>query len=355
MRVKNRFAKKKRNGNGRRSRADVVLAQGTGKTVTKAFGAGGKCYGLEGWDAFSPVHLPLPRSVAPYTVVRTTSLLSSSSKVNIIGTFAMSGNQGHRHWATAGLLRCPGVGDSVGPNQPINATNNGIFASIPFPGVSVTGSALSAVPAAISVQVMNRNPLMSTQGIVAAAVCPTQLDLRDRTETWNDFSQEFISFMRPRLLSAGKLSLRGVQMDAYPLNMAALADFRPVTMTVDGAKTLTALNTYEHPEGFTPIVIVNDSGEHIGGLELNFLVTIEWRVRFDIGNPAVSSHTHHGVTSDSHWDNLIKTAAARGAGVLDIVEKVANAGTAVANAVGRGAAAYRVAQAARALPMLAGA
>lgn len=346
-RVRNKFAKKK-NGNGRRSRADVVLAQGTGKAVVKAFGASGRRIGLEGWDAFHPCHLPLPRSVAPYTVVRTTSLLTSNAKVNLIGTFARGGNQGHAHWSTVGLLK------SVDSTLAISAQDNAYMNGIPFPGADThQGSALSATPAAISVQVMNANPLMTTQGIVGAAVCPTQLDLRDRLEPWDAFANEFISFMRPRLLSAGKLSLRGVQMDGYPLNMGALAQFRPVTATPDGYYTLSAMDAYDYPEGFTPMVIVNESQEGVTPLTLNFLITVEWRVRFDIGNPAVSSHTHHGITSDSHWDNLIKTAASRGAGVLDIVEKVASTGTAVANAVGRGAAAYRVAQAARALPMLA--
>jgi hypothetical protein len=281
---------------------------------------------LEGWDAFSPAHLPLPRSVGPYTVVRTSKLISTNDRVNIIGCFTSLTSAGKtEQWTTTGLLR------SVNSGLAISAGGNTLLENVPFPGVTLTGSSISAVPAAISVQVMNPNPLQTTQGIVAAAVCPTQLDLRGRSETWADFGTEFISFMRPRLLSAGKLALRGVQLDSYPLNMSSLADFLPVVAGVTGPIDWTSGSTY-HPTGFAPIVIVNEASADTPPLELNLLITVEWRVRFDIGNPAVSSHTHHGVSSDAHWDRLIKAAVDRGAGALDIVEKVANTGAAISNA-----------------------
>jgi len=324
--VRRTIAKKKKGG--RRARADIVLAQGTGRAVSRAFGRSRRAIGLEGWDAFCPAHLPLPRSVGPYTVTRTTALITSNDRVNIIGCFAQQHDAAlglKNFWTTFGMLK------SVNSALAINATNNAYLHSIPFPGVSVTGSSLSAVPAAISVQVMNPNPLQTTSGIVAAAVCPTQLDLRGRTETWADFGTEFLSFMRPRLMSAGKLALRGIQMDSYPLNMSALADFRPVIASPDITFTLDS-STYVHPEGFAPMVIVNQASTDDPPLELNLLITVEWRTRFDIGNPAVSSHTHHGVTSDQHWDGLIKQAIDKGSGVLDIVERVANTGEALANA-----------------------
>lgn len=322
--VRRTIAKKKR-GNGRRSRADIVLAQGTGRTVRRPFGSSRRAIGLDGWNAFLPAHLPLPRSVGPYTVVRTTGLISSNDRVNIIGCFSQSLSPAPReNWTTIGMIK------SVNSALAVNAPSNTFLHSIPFPGNgSLTGTGLSAVPAAISVQVMNPNPLQTTQGIVAAAVCPTQLDLRGRTETWADFGTEFVSFMRPRLMSAGKLALRGVQMDSYPLNMSALADFRPIYSYADTAFTWDSSNLV-HPLGFAPIVVINQGSTETPPLELNFLVTIEWRVRFDIGNPAVASHTHHGVSSDQHWDDLIRQAVDKGAGVADIVERVANAGGAIA-------------------------
>jgi hypothetical protein len=329
----------KKKGNGQRARADKVQAQGTGRVPTRAFG-GKRGTGLEGWDAFSPAHLPLPRSVGPYTVVRTTRLISSSARVNVFGTFSennyftdpsgekfMTGKE----WVTFGML------SSVTPGNPINAAGNTTATAIPFPGVTTNGSTLTAVPAAISVQIMNPNPLQATAGIVAGTVCSTQLDLRERTETWDNLGAEIVSYMRPRLLSAGKLALRGVQIDSYPLNMAACAEFRPVRAGTDGDITLNASSGL-YPEGWAPIVIVNQ-GEN---LTLEFLVTIEWRVRFDIGNPAVSSHRHQGVTSDAHWDTMLRAAQSKMHGVCDIVERVANAGEAAANMAAAGQRAYRM-------------
>jgi hypothetical protein len=273
--------------------------------------------------------------------------VSSNDRVNIIGCFSENLSVGNTSvWTSYGMLR------SVNSALPINDPNNALLTTVAFPGAGgVTGSGMSAVPAAVSVQVMNPNPLQTTEGIVAAAVCPTQLDLRGRTETWADFGTEFVSFMRPRLMSAGKLALRGVQLDSYPLNMSALADFKPVT-SASGDVTFTwDAGSTTHPLGFAPLVIVNQGSTETPPLELNFLITIEWRVRFDIGNPAVASHKHHGVSTDQHWDSLVRSASNMGNGVRDIVERVANTGAAVADAVGRGALAYRAARSV--VPMLA--
>jgi len=190
---------------------------------------------------------------------------------------------------------------------------------------------MTAVPSAISVQVMNSNALQTTNGICAGAVSTSQLDLKGRVETWNNFATEFISFMRPRLLSAGKLALRGVQMDSYPLNMAACSEFLHTYDIGDSAFEWNATSAIT-PMGWAPLVIVNEGTPNGTDLELQFLVTTEWRVRFDIGNPAVASHQNHGVTSDSKWSEMINMAVGRGHGVLDIVEKVANTGAAVLGA-----------------------
>jgi hypothetical protein len=324
--VRRKIAKKKKQQpppEGRRSRADKVQAQGVGKTVSRAFG-GTSCNGLECWDAFHPAHLPLPRAVGPYTVVRTTSLMTSSAKVNIIGAFQYTGSNQHE-WTTIGMFR------SVTDANAISASGNTLLEAIPLPGAGTVGSGMTAVPAAISVQVMNSNPLQTTEGICAGAVSHTQLNLKGRTETWNDFASEFISFMRPRLMSAGKLALRGVQMDSYPLNMAACAEFAPVTDPTSGPIQWSANSGYT-PMGWAPLVFINQASPNVTPVELQFLVTVEWRVRFDIGNPAVASHRNHGVTSDAKWSDMINAAVGRGHGVLDIVEKVANTGAAVLSA-----------------------
>lgn len=345
--VKKRIIKRKKNGggNGTRTRADKVLAQGVGKTVARAFGST-RATGLAGWDAFSPAHLPLPRSVGPYTVVRTTSLLESNDHFNLIGCFrhhevdySSPNYSNSEYWSNVGLLTS--VDSTVAINSTANG-GNGKIQVIPFPGAgNVAGSAFTAVPAAISVQVMNPNPLQTTEGIVAGCVSSTQLDLRDRPENWQVLGQEIISFMKPRLMSAGKLSLRGIQADSYPLNMNALSDFLEVRNLSSGKVTMNSHTFDGAPVGFAPIVIVNEGSTSTPPLKLNFLVTIEWRVRFDISNPAVSSHLHHGVTSDGHWDSMIRAASARGHGMCDIVERVATAGASLAKTAGAAYQAYQ--------------
>lgn len=268
------------------------------------------------WDAFSMVHAPLPRAVGPYTVIRTTKLITNSDKVIMFNTSV--NNNGA--WNNIAAL------SSVTEGIAIAGANNTRVHTVPFPGNALTGSGITAVPSALSVQVMNPGALQTTTGIFAGAVVPTQLDLTGRTgESWNDLATQVISYMRPRLMSAGKLALRGVQADAYPLNMAALANFEHVADTgIDGQeKTWTdALGLY--PAGFTPIIFVNSAK-----VEMNYLVTVEWRVRFDIGNPAVATHTDHGVSSDQSWSHAISNMAARGHGMIDIADKVADVGQSI--------------------------
>lgn len=213
--------------------------------------------------------------------------------------------------------------DDVVAGNAVNANNNANVRNIPIPGGAGETVTLTAVPSAISVQVMNPEALQTTTGIVAMGVCHTQLDINNRLGTWAQLSDEFISYFKPRLCSAGKLALRGVQMNSYPLNMSAISDFRPIVQSGDTTTTLDGSKFA--PEGWAPIVIVNENGV---GLEL--LITVEWRVRFDIGNPAVASHQHHGVTPDASWNKMLSDAISLGNGVVDIVERVASAGQAIA-------------------------
>jgi len=285
---------------------------------------------MQCWDAFHPMHLPLPRAVGPYTVVRTTGLISSNDRVNIIGTFRytrqeLNSGMDRDVWTNVGMLRSVNSGLAVG------APNNAYMSTVPFPGVAVTGSGFTATPAAVSVQVMNANPLQTTEGLVAGAVCPTQMDLRGRVETWADVGNEVISFMKPRLMTAGKLTLRGVQADSYPLNMSTVSEFTPMEVLADGAINFNEEQRL-HPNGWAPIVVINQGSTLDPPLELQFLITVEWRVRFDIGNPAVASHRYQGVASDADWGKMIEAAASKAHGMLDIVERVANTGTSLAKA-----------------------
>ncbi len=308
-------------GNGRkaatRSMGEIVLAPGVGRVPRSPFG-GLPGSNLRCWNAMDPTHAALPRSVGPYAVVRTTKIFENSERVNVFGTAVTS----EGHWSTTVCWSGLGLSTSV------NAALNTEITNVNPPGVlSGSSSTFSCVPAALTVQVMNPNPLQSTEGLVYAAVCPTQLALIDNTRTYQQFIDEFTSFMKPRLLSAPKLALRGIHMDSYPLNMSALANFEKIDSFANGSVAWSSSPAgagSQYLTGLAPMVVCNTSGT-----KLTYSVTIEWRVRFDIANPAVASHQHHGVTPDAKWDSMIRSAVALGNGVKDIADVVATAGQAV--------------------------
>lgn len=172
---------------------------------------------------------------------------------------------------------------------------------------------------------MNPNALQTTTGIVAAGTYKTQVDIgeigaADPTKSYEDLGTEFISFQAPRLMSAGKLALKGVQCNSYPMNMSELANFQSIRENADYPYTP---STGEfRPAGMAPICIVNENE-----VPLNYLVTMEWRVRFDPSNPAVAAHRYHGHCSDERYAAYVKHRAMLGHGVYDIADGTARSGT----------------------------
>ncbi len=310
-----------------RSNGDRVLAQGTGQVATRPFGGGNgiprspslhpKC-----WDAFATAHAALPRSVGPYTVVRTSFLTQTSARCGFIGTFRRAEPTRYNGWSN-----CVMVTEEAA--TAIGSTPATGFHFAPFPGgasdlTGRTQTTFTCCPAAISVQMIGPEALQTAAGQLAAAVVPARMDLIDDTRTWEEIQTDITSFFRPRLMSAGKLTLRGVQMDSFPLSMADVSSFEPLIHNTPNPNnpTISAWNADSPtPRGWAPMAFVNPSGA-----TLQMLIAVEWRVRFDVSNPAVASHSHHGVSSDQSWDQHIRRAADALPGVLDIVEKVANTG-----------------------------
>lgn len=315
---------------GRRSTATKVQAQGTAKAVSRAFGNGRAVASVprglhpKCWDAFHTAHAALPRAVGPYTVVRTTRMLNTAARVTLVGSFQrLTASASQAYWTNICAVSQQGLG-------PIASSDSTVFHAVPLPA-SFSGDSASttACPAAVSVQVMCNQALGAADGQCAAAVLPARIDLYDSTQTWDDVEAEMISYFRPRLLSAGKLSLRGVQMDSHPLSMAEVSEFLPLFSinTADlGPRNWDGSSPY-HPVGWAPLMVYNPRPA-----ELTLLITVEWRVRFDIRNPAVASHSHHGVSSDYAWERHIRRATDALPGVIDIVEKVANTGLSIASA-----------------------
>jgi len=205
----------------------------------------------------------------------------------------------------------------------INGPNNARSATIDLSGL---GDAATLVPSALSVQVMCPTALQTASGIIYAGVMNTQAAIGGRSETWTDYMDKFVQFQNPRLLAASKLALRGVQINSYPLNMTEVSKFTPLRKEDDA--TFTYGSTHAEPMGWAPIVIYNPTGTN-----LELLITVEYRVRFDLEHPASASHRHHPVASDATWDRMTKAAASLGNGVMDIADVVANTGMAVGRAV----------------------
>jgi len=248
--------------------------------------------------------------------------MAITTHANIIGTFQRGSAHvsNIRDWVETIMI------SDVSSSGAINGTNNAQYNTLPLDGL---GSAATVVPSALSVQVMCPTALQTASGIVYAGVMNTQAALAGRTETWDSYMDKFVQFQNPRLLAASKLALRGVQINSYPLNMTEVSKFTPLAGSSDG--TTTYSGGEPEPTGWAPIVIYNPSGA-----TLELLVTVEFRVRFDLDNPASASHTHHPVASDYTWDKMVKSAVSLGNGVLDIADVVANTGQAVSRAMAVG-------------------
>jgi hypothetical protein len=195
------------------------------------------------------------------------------------------------------------------------------------------------VPSALTVQIMNPNALQTTNGILYVGRMKTQFRGEDSTEQWTDLANQFVSYQAPRLCSAGKLALRGVKIDACPFNVRELQDFDRVIdpMELDGgggvggfdepwtstsrADSEQAYNPQWKCKGFAPIMVYNPNA-----VSLQYLVTLEFRCRFDLGHPASSTHVHHQPATESTWSGHIKRMLDMGHGVIDIADAIAEGG-----------------------------
>jgi len=323
-----------------RNQAQDVLAFKTGAITTNAFPKCGPCnsmqprrknkrkgkrgYSLLCWDATHPLHLGLPRAVGPYLPIRVTRRFKTSAEVVQLGTFMQERTE---------LVTDPGrvwtnviAVEDVDPTLSIGAPNNANFITIPLPSL---GFGAVGCPGAFTVQLMNPNPLQTTSGVLYTGVMNVQGIQGGEPVTWRSHADNFVNFQSPRLLAAPRVALRGVQMNSFPLNMNAVSDFTHVALSNDFTGTYDASQPYSM--GWAPMTVYNPQQ-----VELEYLVTVEWRVRFDLGNPASAGHVHHPIASDTVWDRLMRTAVALGNGVHDIAE-VASAASRAASVVQRAA------------------
>lgn len=309
-----------------RSHATRVLAQGAGAITSRPFGSGKSVSGAKkalhhGLNARLPYHLGLPRAVGAYQVIRTTKLHTSHSPVVMFAPMMhrYSGANNSPHWYE-------GCGiEAVTGNQPINGTNNARM--IPMPMESL-GDAAEIVPAALTVQVMCPSPLQTADGVYTMGRVSQSLALGGETRTWDAFKAQFDSFFKPRLLTGGKLALRGVTCNAIPLDMNEFSEFAPPIPHVADPGIFTWSTSIAFG-ALSPIVITHENSS----VPMTYLVTIEWRVRFDPGSAAAASHVYHPPTPDGVWADIMKSASSMGHGVVDIADSIADVGEAVGSVI----------------------
>lgn len=326
------------------------IVPGAGGTATVAFGASRRARpwrhakpkkkkahvprqvrsnNLDCWNAFHPAHLALPRAVGEYTVTRGTRQIKTSDKLILIGTWQHShdgtlanatGVGYGRNWSDVVALGCDDLS-----KQP--AESAWFVYKMPLLS-SGLGANCQVCPSAVSVQIMNGNSLQLTNGMTYIGKSTVQTAYAGETNmTGDDIGQNFVSFMSPRMCAAAKLALRGIHVDAHPLNMNRLSDFTQIYRGFPHASASAASPGHQAwplnltPTGFTPIVIFNPDG-----IELSLLVCQEYRTRFELFNPACASHKFHPPSSDRSWADNIKKACDIGSGALDIADVVAKSG-----------------------------
>lgn len=320
--------KKNGNGNGRNSRKDYGgIVQSVGQAPTVPFGSTSVGKLDDFTNAIHPAHLALPRPVASYSVVRYSSEFTVAEPFSLWGPIVSATHQGSQQAYSWTSVMGIGAQTADLPN-PMNAAGGGrAFQNVGMRTALAFG--VQFVPSAYTIQIMNPEALQTTNGICFIARLKTNFVQANSTETWNSVISNLISFQCPRLCAAAKLAMRGVQVDALPLNMADAANFTALSIpsssgdeydftwdgTGDGAVGF---------RGFTPIMVHNPDG-----IGLRIMVTAEYRVRFDPSNPACSSHVHHAPAPVSTWDKIISSAEAVGHGVRDIADVVSHMGYAV--------------------------
>lgn len=307
-------SKPNNNGNGGGTQNFRGITQSTARSVTNPFGGNSSLSQItKGLDAFDSCHVPLPRAVGDYTVVRTTQIINYSDlnpgigKLSLYGPISMNiDGLGHvipNSWGSAMGISLPdtGVMSGVGKFHNFQAMGTDAWSDVRL------------TPASFSVKIMNPEALQTSAGVVYVGRCRQMLNRSGSSETATELANDLVSYSQPELCAAGRLALRGVQVNSVPYDMNALSDFRQ--MTTNSPEAWSG-NLGTQFDGLAPIFVYNPSS-----INLQLLICCEWRVRFDPSNPAYATHTFHKYSTMEYWEKVQRLASSEGAGVFDLTEK----------------------------------
>jgi len=292
------------------------ITQSVALSVNNAYGDTAKPQAIvKGLDAFDTNHVPLPRAVGDYTVVRTTEIFSSGSQFNLFGPMMTKDAVGNQAWSNICAVSC-GAGSWGGrADHPINQDNATIKRTYESMGPGIRSwDNVRVAPAAYTVKIMNPEALQTTSGMVYIGRAKQMLNPGGDGRTYEQLAQQLVSYSTPELCAAGRLAMRGVKVDAVPYDINALSDFR--TMALSANANITWADDSLMYDGFAPIFVYNPNN-----VNLQFMVCCEWRVRFDPDNPAYATHTYHQPSTLGYWDRVQRIGSALGNGVMDLAEK----------------------------------
>lgn len=250
-----------------------------------------------GFNAFHPLHVPLPVPTGPYTVVRTRRTYNSTERLSLFGTMDTKSSTGTDWTNYVGISRGAAAwGTAIG-----TGTWNYITVPTPFSDGNA-GGMVEVVPAAVSVQVVNPQSLTSASGtyyfgkLKSTLSQPAATDLR----TTAQFADALLSFSNPKVVSGAKLAMTQMQLDAAPGNLSELANFDSISIGPDVAATWGPVNDFA---AFKPVYVYNPSG-----VELTYTICVEWRVRLDPFNPMHGSQTSYKPVDHSVWHAIADAA-----------------------------------------------
>jgi len=292
------------------------VTQSVAVSVNNAYGDTAKPQAIaKGLDAFDTSHVPLPRAVGDYTVVRTTEIFPSGSQFNLFGPMMAKDATGNQTWSNICAISSGATNWEGRADHPVNqagATIRRTFESM-SPG-SWSWNNVKVTPAAYTVKIMNPEALQTTSGIVYIGRAKQMLNPGGDTRTYEQLAQSLVSYSTPELCAAGRLAMRGVKVDAVPYDINALADFRTMSLNANG--NFSWEDDSLMYDGFAPIFVYNPNK-----VNLQFMVCCEWRVRFDPGSPAYATHAYHQPSTLGYWDRVQRLGSALGNGVMDLAEK----------------------------------
>lgn len=297
------------------------MGQGRGAHSTRTLRAA--------FNAFSKSQLGLPRAVGDYCYITT------------IDNTTVKGSGADQLWCFCPWqyqYGDPTQGGNLG-SQGLNMnnyfgwnSNNGGIGGIPVNGIQLLSSkaigdafqsGCEAVPASMSIRITCPTPLQTAKGQFFLGKWNIACDPREYG-TYQDIRDGFMSYGQPRPLTAAKLAMAGVQVNAMPRNMGECSDF--LHCAANSGPAIADITPYNFANlsspwtGLSPIFLVLESSVP-ADTALNVQIAIKWRFRFPINNPAVKTHSYQNISADTTWNTAMKIASDMAHGVEAITSE----------------------------------